>query len=465
MAPTRLKAKSPSLSTRRRPKILEYGKAGVGKTWGALDFPSSYYIDTEGGAKEPEYTKKLLDAGAGYMGPEDGACDLQEIANQLKALATEKHDYRTVIIDSISKPWNTAIGEEQERLGADDAYGASKKRPVAAMRQIVRWIDRVDMNVILVAHAKAEYGMVGGKNEQIGYTFDAWEKLEYELELALQIEKVGPKRTMRVRKSRVKEFEEGKVYEWSYDSFAKLYGREAIEGETQVVTLATAQQVTEIRRLIELMKVSDEDQKKALDKRGAETYEDLSEADAADMLENLNRKVAGKRRLNGEHMQTTPKTRKEINDEALWPKGIYGFEVVSAEEKTSSKGNEMIEIQLVVSDDQNRTRKLRDWIMDAMPEKQLNFCEAGGLMKQYESGNISARDCIGVTGYLKLVIQEDKTGQYPAKNSVANYVPPVDERQQELVGVGASKKSAFVPRSNGAGPAPFAPVDDDSVPF
>lgn len=294
---TKLKAKSPALSIRRKPKMLLYGKSGVGKTFGALDFPKCYYIDTEGGAKEEHYTKKLIAAGAGYFGPEDGANDLKEILGQIKALATEKHEYVTLIIDSITKPFNTMVGLEQERMAAEDiedAFGSSRKPAVSVMRSICNWLDRIDMNVLVIAHAKDDYQLVGKKREAVGQTFDAWDKLEYELEMAFQVEKFGPARKMKIRKSRIQAFEEGKSYPWSYDSFADLYGRETIERGVIQVALATEEQVSEIKRLCELLKVSPEERTKWLQKAKADSFTELSEDQAAKTLAFLQSKIEGK---------------------------------------------------------------------------------------------------------------------------------------------------------------------------
>src|SRR5664280_1663930 len=72
---TKLKAKDPKTTEPSKPKILIFGKPGVGKTWFSLDFPSVYYIDTEGGADLAHYTAKLIKSGGVYMGPEDGSLD------------------------------------------------------------------------------------------------------------------------------------------------------------------------------------------------------------------------------------------------------------------------------------------------------------------------------------------------------------------------------------------------------
>lgn len=86
------------------------------------------------------------------MGPEEGALDFETVIGQLQALASEDHPFKTVVIDSITKLFNTAVANEAERLGAKDAFGASKKPAVAFMRRLVAWIQRLDMNVVLISH-------------------------------------------------------------------------------------------------------------------------------------------------------------------------------------------------------------------------------------------------------------------------------------------------------------------------
>src|SRR5262249_38170256 len=103
---SKLKAVDPKAAEPSKPKILIFGKPGVGKTWGSLDFPSVYYIDTEGGADLKHYTDKLTKAGGMYFGPEQGSLSFASVLEQIQALATERHSFRTVVIDSISKLMN-----------------------------------------------------------------------------------------------------------------------------------------------------------------------------------------------------------------------------------------------------------------------------------------------------------------------------------------------------------------------
>src|ERR1700679_323108 len=112
MAERKLRGRDPTEAKPSRPKILIFGKPGVGKTWASLDFPSVYYIDTEGGADLDHYRAKLRNSGGAYLGPDQGSLDFDVVIAQIQALATEEHHYRTVVIDSISKLWNTALSDE-----------------------------------------------------------------------------------------------------------------------------------------------------------------------------------------------------------------------------------------------------------------------------------------------------------------------------------------------------------------
>lgn len=285
---SKLKAVAPKAAVPSRSKCLIYGNPGVGKTWTALDFPTVYYIDTEGGANLPHYTSKLETAGGVYLGPSEGANEFATVLEQIQALATEDHPYRTLVVDSISKLFNDAVAREAERIeqaGKKDEYGASKKPAVAYMRRLVAWLTRLDMNVILIAHAKDEYAPVSaGERQVIGRTFDCWDKLEYELDLCLAIERRGNSRVAVVRKSRLEGFPPTSTLPWSYDEFAQRYGRDKLEARAQAIRLADAEQVAELHRLLDAVKMPEDWLRKCLDAAGAERPEELTAEQISKML-------------------------------------------------------------------------------------------------------------------------------------------------------------------------------------
>lgn len=291
---SRLKAIDPKAAEPSRPKMVFFGRPGVGKTWFATDFPSVYYIDPEGGADLERYTDKLAKANGMYLGVKQGALDPALVLEQMQALATEPHRYKTVVIDSYSKIFNTMIGQEQERLTLDPRYdpthdyGASKKPAVAWSRKLINWITRIDMNVILVCHQKELYE--GGEN--VGVTFDGWDKLDYELHLCLHVKEQGPSRIATPTKSRLKDFIKGQPFPFSYEEFAKRFGKDKIEAETQLIELASPAQLEELKELLTVFRLSSEEQQKCFDKEKVETWSEMSTDSIAKYIGHIKGKLA-----------------------------------------------------------------------------------------------------------------------------------------------------------------------------
>lgn len=121
-------------------------------------------------------------------------------------------------------------------------------------------------------------------------------------------------------------------------------------------------------------------------------------------------------------MQFKPKSEKEISEENLLPNGEYDFEVTAALDAKSASGNEMIKLQLNVFDDNGNLRIIFDYLLESMAFKLRHAADACGVIDKYESGSLVADDFMGKTGRLKLAIQKDKTGDYPDKNTVRDYI-------------------------------------------
>jgi hypothetical protein len=249
-----LKGKDPSEAKPSRPKILIFGKSGVGKTWASIDFPNVYYIDTEGGANLAHYTAKLKAANGSYLGPDEGANDFTVVLDEIQTLATTSHPYKTLVIDSYSKLFGSQIAataEAMENAKKKNEFGADKKPAVAYTRRMIRWLDMLDMNVILICHEKP----VWKDGEQTGVTYDGWDKLEYELHLALRITKTGNSRNAIVTKSRLQGFADAATFPWSYGEFAARYGRDVIEATANPVKMATPTQLAQYQALMQSFKV------------------------------------------------------------------------------------------------------------------------------------------------------------------------------------------------------------------
>ncbi len=252
----KLKGVDPVQAKPSKPKILVWGKSGVGKSWGALDFPCSYLIDCEGGSNLPRYTDKLKKSGGLYFGPEHGANDFAAVTEEIITLATTQHKYRTLIIDSGTKILGTAVAAEHERMekaGRDmeKTFGAEKKPALNWLRRWLRWFQAMDMNIVVICHEKDEYK----DGKLVGSIPDFWDKYTYELDLSLQIVKTGQSRKARVTKTRLEGFPDLETFDWSYEEFAKRFGKAVIEAQGEAIKLATQEQIDAYGKLLSVVKV------------------------------------------------------------------------------------------------------------------------------------------------------------------------------------------------------------------
>lgn len=267
-----LKAKAPEQVTATKPKFMISGESGVGKTFFALDFPKPYLIDSEGGATRQQYQDKLKKTGGSYFGKEEGSQDFKAVIEEVKQLTTTKHDYKTLIIDSFTYLYMLEASEAESKGGSD--FGRDKKMANIPTRQLISVLEKCDMNIILVCHSKVKWERRGKDIIDAGTTFDGYDKLEYILDLWINILKGG--KTFEVKKSRVMGLKQGDSYPLTYDEFAGLYGKEVVEREAIPVQLATAEEVSRLMSLIEGLKIDLDQQEKWYKKCGVESYLEMS---------------------------------------------------------------------------------------------------------------------------------------------------------------------------------------------
>lgn len=295
MATSKLKAREPEEVQPGHSKMIIFGPSGVGKTWFGLSFPKPYYMDTEGGADLKHYQARLKAAGGGYLGPSDGTLEFDFILDQITALSTEKHGFKTLVIDSITKVFQTAIAREAERLlvtGKKNEFSADKKPAVAAMRRLIAAIDRLDMNVVLIAQEASEWSTdKSGQSSEVGKKPDVWDKTIYELDLAIHCQRRGPERVGIVKKTRLTGFPEGESFMLDYATFADRYGKDFIEAEPTPIVLISPQAIAEINELLEVVKVEEGLIEKFLTRAKATTLEELNQEQGVKIIDFLRKKL------------------------------------------------------------------------------------------------------------------------------------------------------------------------------
>ena len=144
----------------QRPIICTlFGEGGMGKTTLAAMFPKPVFIRTEDG------TASL--AGNDNVSLFPLATSTQDVLDAIEALATQKHDHKTLVIDSITQ-LGTMV--EAEIVQADPkaksinqaggGYGAGYSAAAEQHRQIRDWAGSLayekGLNIVFIGHADTE---------------------------------------------------------------------------------------------------------------------------------------------------------------------------------------------------------------------------------------------------------------------------------------------------------------------
>ncbi len=85
----------------------------------------------------------------------------------------------------------------------------------------------------------------------------------------------------------------------------------------------------------------------------------------------------------------------------------------------------MIKLEIDIYTPTGKKSRVFDYLLESIPYKLKHFCEAVGLLVEYESGILSADMCLNRAGRCNIGIQHDKTGEYSDKNVVRDYCKQV----------------------------------------
>lgn len=102
--------------------------------------------------------------------------------------------------------------------------------------------------------------------------------------------------------------------------------------------------------------------------------------------------------------------------------GSYDALIREAVEKELKRGNEMIDVSVVVYDGEGGEREFRDFLTNTTlgALKLRHACEAVGALAKYESGDISATDFAGSN--VRVKIGTEKRRGWPDRNIIEDYL-------------------------------------------
>jgi hypothetical protein len=137
-----------STKTTQNLRILAYGPPGIGKTTFASYFPKPILLQTEDGA-------------CGLDLPTFGVIkNLKDLGDATRLLRTEKHDFKTLIIDSLDwmEPliFEQVCKDHQINSIEDLSYGKGYTYALDIWKQFLEGIERTrakGMNIVAISHA------------------------------------------------------------------------------------------------------------------------------------------------------------------------------------------------------------------------------------------------------------------------------------------------------------------------
>ena len=275
----------------KRFKALFFGEEGVGKSTAAISFPRPYIIDTEKGIEQDGYVERIEKVGGVVF----QTTDFDELLKEVKSLLVEKHEYKTLVIDPLTTLYDDLLDKSAtKRKSSKDpegtAFGAHYRDANAKIKHLLSLLLRLDMNIIVTSHAKKEYST---DMTVIGTTFDCYKKLGYLFDLVLQIQKRGKERVAMVKKSRIDAFPDGDIFPFNYETVAQRYGREILEKDSVPEQLSSPEQIAEVKRLIDVMKIDRDTVQKWLDKAESHSLEEVNAKIMDTIIAKLTKKLQG----------------------------------------------------------------------------------------------------------------------------------------------------------------------------
>lgn len=281
-------AKASDLSVKDpRLTMLLFGDPKVGKSTCGLSFPNAFIFDVERITKVSAEHLSLAQENNSWISYPDS---IDEILEDIRELMTNKHEYKTIVIDSLSAIYSDLILQKEKIVGSE--FGRHISEANKDIKRLMSILFKIDMNVIIICHSKTKYAKGGGMVVE-GMTFDVHEKLGYAVGTILEIQARGSKRVALVKGSWYKNsFLMGDSFDFSYDEIKKRFNSNRLELESEQIELADAGILHELNSLIELFSIAVDVQEKWLDKFKADKFEDMAKFDIESIIKSINDKFS-----------------------------------------------------------------------------------------------------------------------------------------------------------------------------
>lgn len=279
-----------------RLKLFIYGDSGAGKTFLSLQFPAPAVIDTERGTVP---YNSLFDFHV------LNSSSIQEVEEAIEFLKTEKHDFRTLIIDPLTCLW-----ESLQAKWSDIFFKHNKKSKgfksefyefqtkdwmliKEEWKELIRKILSLDLNIVCTARQKDKYSFSGGDfMTKSGETFDAEKNSIYHFDTVIKLQEAGNKRIATIIKDRGARLGFNQtILNPTIELFAAAYPNLNSKSEPR----RTREQLQAIKECLSILCLQNGDLGKLCEENlGFFITGELTQDQAGKVIEMLNKKIAAR---------------------------------------------------------------------------------------------------------------------------------------------------------------------------
>lgn len=265
------------------------GDSGSGKSFFVANLKEAVIYDTDVGGGLSYADARIAKNGSERVEMFSYSAILEDIRERARSGRLKKH----VCIDHITGLQQDAQLRHNPALEAD--YGRANAKATGEWRKIREAIRSLDCNLFVTAHLKAEYQ----NDKQIGVQADGAKNVEADMSVVIYLTHPKgssyPSLAKVVKWRRDPEDPRGAVprtFPFTMAEFEKIGGN-GMTRERDNVQLATPDRVTELERLLSILKLPDGTTEKWLSKAGAEKWADLTAEQLESAINHCKKLVEG----------------------------------------------------------------------------------------------------------------------------------------------------------------------------
>jgi hypothetical protein len=260
------------------------GGSGVGKSFFIAGLRNALIFDTDLGGGLA-YADRQIHANGSERIEVGSYTELMDEVNKRRRAGALKN-ITTLAVDHLTTLQQEAINRHNPN--AVDDFGRSYDKATREWRKIRELVRFGDFNLFCTAHMKSLYE----KKEIGGLTTDASKNIEADFSIVLYLKATGYPATATIHKWRRLPDDprgaitRGQTFPFTMQNFVDLHGC-GLDGKREEIAMATPEQVKEMERMLEIVKLPEGTASKWLAKAKAESWSDFPQEDLGKCLDYL----------------------------------------------------------------------------------------------------------------------------------------------------------------------------------